>query len=64
MHNPKSVQVGDKVLVLHPAYVAGKVGVIFCREILSGDQPSGRWLVQVDAEIVVSLTRREFQTLS
>ncbi len=58
-------KVGDKVLILRPAYVAGKVGVILDREMLSGATFSGRWLIQVDSEnIVVSLTPNEFEVVN
>lgn len=61
-------KVGDKVLILRPAYVAGKVGVICGRELLSGGQSSVRWLIRVDSEndsesMVVSLTPKEFEVL-
>ncbi|AUB35071.1 hypothetical protein COO91_00925 [Nostoc flagelliforme CCNUN1] len=38
MHTPKPVQVGDKVLILRPFYVTGKVGVVCGREPRSGAQ--------------------------
>ncbi|MFH7026026.1 MAG: hypothetical protein ACHBN1_11615 [Heteroscytonema crispum UTEX LB 1556] len=76
MHTPENVQVGDKVLILRPAYVAGKIGVVCGREVVSGGQPSNRWLIQVDCDnfsdnfsdnisenIVVSLTKNEFQVI-
>ncbi|MDF5723803.1 MAG: hypothetical protein PUP91_25740 [Rhizonema sp. PD37] len=56
---------GDKVLILRPAYVAGKVGEVCGKEILSSGEPSDRWLIQVDSEnILVSLYLREFQALN
>jgi hypothetical protein len=76
LHTPENVQVGDKVLILRPAYVAGKVGVVCGLEVLSGDQPRNRWLIQVNFDnifddfsnnfsekIVVSLTKSEFQVI-
>ncbi len=53
---------GDRVLILRPFYVTGKVGVICERE--SG-QPQ-RWLIKVDGDenIVVSLLAKEFQALN
>lgn len=53
---------GDRVLILRPFYVTGKVGVICERE--SG-QPQ-RWLIKVDGDenIVVSLLANEFQALN
>ena len=66
MHTPDPIQVGDRVLILRPAYVAGKVGVVRGRESRSDAQPSNRWLIQVkeDTEnIVVSLLRNEFEVI-
>lgn len=57
-------KVGNKVLILRPAYVAGKIGIIVNREILSGNKFDNRWLIQVDIEkIVVSLTPKEFEKI-
>jgi hypothetical protein len=65
LQTPENVRIGDKVLILHPAYVAGKIGVVCGREIFSDNQPSDRWLVRVDSEnIVVSLTPDDFQIIS
>jgi hypothetical protein len=62
---PKSIQVGNKVLILHPAYVAGKVGVVCSRESLLEGQASNRWLIQVDSDnMLVSLSPQEFQVIS
>ncbi|KAB8320644.1 hypothetical protein SD81_003500 [Tolypothrix campylonemoides VB511288] len=57
-------KVGDKVLILRPAYVAGRVGIISAKEVLSGGHPSVRWLIQVGSEdIVVSLNPKEFEVV-
>ncbi|MBF2004406.1 MAG: hypothetical protein IGS49_02735 [Chlorogloeopsis fritschii C42_A2020_084] len=57
----KDSQLGNKVLILHPGYVAGKLGVICGQEY----QSNQRWLIQVDLEdIVVSLTTQEFHVLN
>ncbi|KYC38876.1 hypothetical protein WA1_33220 [Scytonema hofmannii PCC 7110] len=62
MIDPK---LGNKVLILHPAYVAGKIGVICGQEVLSGDETNARWLIQVDAEdIMVSLAPKEFKVIT
>jgi hypothetical protein len=62
---PKSIQVGNKVLILRPAYVAGKVGVVCSRESLLEGQANNRWLIQVDSDnMLVSLTPQEFQVIS
>ncbi|RUR76776.1 hypothetical protein ACF3DV_06600 [Chlorogloeopsis fritschii PCC 9212] len=54
-------QLGNKVLILHPGYVAGKLGVVCGQEC----QSSQRWLIRVDLEdIVVSLTTQEFHVLN
>lgn len=62
MHISKKYQVGDRVLILRPFYVTGKVGVI-C-DIETG-QPQ-RWIIKVDSDenIVVSLLAKEFQALN
>nr|WP_089092413.1 hypothetical protein [Nodularia sp. NIES-3585] len=65
MYTSNSVQVGDKVLILRPAYVIGKVGVVCGFESHSDDQASRRCIIQIESEnIVVSLTPDEFQGLS
>ncbi|WP_017749799.1 hypothetical protein [Scytonema hofmannii] len=52
-------------MILHPAYVAGKIGVICGQEVLSGDETNARWLIQVDAEdIMVSLAPKEFKVIT
>jgi hypothetical protein len=65
LHNSENIQVGAKVLILEPAYVAGKIGVVRCPEQLSDGRLSDRWLIEVNAEnIVVSLARNEFQIIN
>ena len=65
LRTPEDITLGARVLILLPTYVAGKVGTICGREVLSDSQPSNRWLVQLDVEdIVVSLTPKEFRILS
>ncbi|BDA76537.1 hypothetical protein CAL7716_107030 (plasmid) [Calothrix sp. PCC 7716] len=45
----------EKVLILNPQYVAGKLGVICGKD-------GERWLVKVDAlDIIVSLKTEEFK---
>lgn len=64
MHISRNIQVGDQVLILNPAYVAGKIGVVCGREVQSGGQFSDRWLIRVISDdIIVSLTADEFQVL-
>jgi hypothetical protein len=64
LHHSNKIQVGDKVLILLPEYVAGKVGVVWGLEKLSSGQLSGRWLIQVDSDrMLVSLYSDEFQLL-
>ncbi|KAF3890562.1 hypothetical protein DA73_0400037750 [Tolypothrix bouteillei VB521301] len=60
--NPK---IGDKVLILRPAYVAGKIGEI-CGQEASGDGTPERWLIRIEDEnatqsLVVSLFPKEFE---
>lgn len=65
MQIPKSIQVGNKVLILRPAYVAGKVGVVCSQESLLDGQTSNRWIIKVDPDnILVSLTPQDFQVIS
>ncbi|MEC4818024.1 MAG: hypothetical protein SAK29_32855 [Scytonema sp. PMC 1069.18] len=67
MRKLQQLLITQKVLILNPAYVAGKVGVICGQEILGGGQLSGRWLIQVAYEaedIVLSLPPCEFQSLN
>lgn len=59
------MQVGDKVLILRPAYVMGKVGVVCGLESNTKNQTSKRWIIQIESEnMMVSLTPDEFQVLS
>lgn len=63
--NSQGIRVGDKVIILRPSYIAGKVGFIYAKEILSGEEVSKRWIIRIDSEnIMVSLTPKEFELLS
>ncbi|HEY9804568.1 MAG TPA: hypothetical protein V6D25_29820 [Leptolyngbyaceae cyanobacterium] len=68
MENSERIQVGDRVLILNPAYVAGKYGVVRGRESNSDRTANQRWLIQVEdgdlSEIVVSLVLGEFTLVS
>jgi hypothetical protein len=67
MQKLQQMLITQKFLILQPAYVAGKVGVICGQEILACGQLTGRWLIQVDYEaedIVLSLPPCEFHSLS
>jgi hypothetical protein len=67
MLKSRQLLVTQKVLVLHPAYVAGKLGVVCGEELLSNGRPTGRWLIQVDCtseHIIVSLSQDEFELLN
>ncbi|MBD6618594.1 hypothetical protein FNW02_22890 [Komarekiella sp. 'clone 1'] len=68
MQNSEDIQVGDRVLILSPSYVAGKYGVVLSRESRSDNQASQRWLIQVEdvdsPNIVVSLVLDEFVLIS
>lgn len=53
------------MLILRPAYVAGRVGKVRAKEVLSDGNPSERWLIEVDSEdIVVSLNSKEFEVVN
>jgi len=56
-----NIQVGARVRILEPAYVAGKTGIVVCLEPPSNGLNSGRWLIQVEAEeILLSLESEQF----
>ncbi|MDX2217067.1 MAG: hypothetical protein SFY66_27620 [Oculatellaceae cyanobacterium bins.114] len=61
---PEMIKVGDRVELLAPIYVAGKIGVVCGRELLTPDELSDRWLIQVDVEkVIVSLYVTEFRVV-
>lgn len=68
MENSQRIQVGDRVLIVSPSYVAGKYGVVRGRESMSDNPANQRWLIQVEdegwSEIVVSLVLGEFTLVS
>jgi hypothetical protein len=68
LENSARIQVGDRVLILSPSYVAGKYGVVRGRESNSDSPANQRWLIQVDngdaSEVVVSLILGEFTLIS
>ncbi len=68
MENSQRIQVGDRVLILSPSYVAGKYGIVRGRESNSDSPANQRWLIQVEdeesSEIVVSLVLGEFTLVS
>ena len=61
--NYLTISTQSKVQILRPAYVAGKIGVVLSPEVLQGGQPTRRWIVQVDPEMILSLLPEEFQLL-
>ncbi|MGB3639169.1 MAG: hypothetical protein WBA39_16575 [Rivularia sp. (in: cyanobacteria)] len=65
MTNSEGIQVGDKVIVLRPSYIAGKVGFVYAKEVLSDEEVSKRWIIRIDSEnIMVSLKLKEFELLA
>lgn len=63
--NSQGIRVGDKVVILRPSHVAGKVGFVYAKEVLSDKQASKRWIIRIDSEnIMVSLNSKEFELLS
>ncbi|MBV6621966.1 MAG: hypothetical protein KI793_03265 [Rivularia sp. (in: Bacteria)] len=63
--NSQGIKVGDKVIILRPSYIAGKVGFIHAKEILSDEEVSKRWIIRIDSDnIMVSLTPKEFELLT
>lgn len=65
MNNSRIPQVGDKVFILHPAYVAGNVGIVRGEEILADGKPSGNWIIEVTSQdFVLSLAENDFQIIN
>lgn len=65
MANSKEIQIGNKVVILHPSHIAGKMGFIYAKEILSDEEFSKRWIIRIDPEnIMVSLSTKEFELLA
>ncbi len=65
MNSSNLPQAGDKVLIISPAYVAGKSGIVCGKEVLPNGKPSGRWLVEIASEsLVLSLSVNDFKILN
>ncbi|MBD2346402.1 hypothetical protein [Anabaena subtropica] len=68
MQNSEHIQLGDRVLILSPSYVAGKYGLVRGRESNSDSQANQRWLIQVEnadsSDVVVSLILGDFTVIS
>lgn len=65
MANSQSLRVGDKVIILRPSHIAGKVGFIYAKETLPNEEVSKRWIIRIDSEnIMVSLSPKEFELLT
>jgi hypothetical protein len=63
--NYRQLLISQKVLILHPKYLAGKVGIVYDEEFLLEGESQKRWLIQVDSEnILVSLDLNEFLVLN
>lgn len=68
MRSAVKPKIGNKVLILRPAYVAGKVGEVCGQKGCSSDRTQERWLIRVYVEngaenIVVSLFPKEFEVI-
>ena len=62
--NSQGIRVGDKVVILRPSHIAGKVGFVYAKEVLSDEEASKRWIIRIDSEnIMVSLSLKEFELL-
>ena len=62
--NSQGIRVGDKVVILRPSHIAGKVGFVYAKEVLSDEEASKRWIIRIDSEnIMVSLSFKEFELL-
>ncbi|NJL78675.1 MAG: hypothetical protein HC907_34875 [Richelia sp. SM1_7_0] len=65
MDKSKEIQVGDKVVILRPSHIAGKIGFIYAREVFSDEEISKRWIIRIDSEdVMVSLSPKEFELLA
>lgn len=67
LHTSEHIQAGDKVLILRPAYVVGKVGVVCGWETPKQNQSNKRWLIQITSEpenILVSIVANDFLGIS
>ena len=63
--NSQGIRVGDKVIILRPSHIAGKIGFIYARETLPNEEVSKRWIIRIDSEnVMVSLTPKEFELLA
>lgn len=61
----RRVQIGARVRILEPDYVAEKIGTVLGREVMALGECNNRWLIQVVSEdVIVSLTPDEFIVLS
>ncbi|NJL64224.1 MAG: hypothetical protein HC903_23335 [Methylacidiphilales bacterium] len=65
MNSSNLPQAGDKVLIISPAYVAGKSGIVCGKEVFSNGELSGRWLIEIASEsLVLSLSVNDFKMLN
>lgn len=61
----QEIRVGDRVEILQPDYVAGKMGKILTPELVQDGQLTGRWIVKVEQEeVLLSLLPEEFRVIS
>ncbi|NJO80196.1 MAG: hypothetical protein HC827_17915 [Cyanobacteria bacterium RM1_2_2] len=64
MYSPENIQLGARVEILQPDYVADAIGIVVAREELADGQLTDRWLIQVIGEdVVLSLTIEEFRVI-
>jgi hypothetical protein len=64
VHSPEEIQIGARVEILQPDYMADAIGLVLAREELADGQLTDRWLIQIIHEdVVLSLTREEFRLL-
>ncbi|WAL62107.1 hypothetical protein [Thermocoleostomius sinensis] len=65
MHNSNQIRAGNRVEILQPLYVSGRIGIILAPEELVGRQPTDRWIIQVESDdVLLSLNPTEFRLLS
>lgn len=64
MNSSENIELGARVEVLQPDYVAGEIGIVLSREELLEGELTDRWLIQViDQDVILSLTIEEFRVL-
>lgn len=65
MNPSENIEIGARVEIVQPDYVAGTIGIILGREELLEGESTNRWLIRViDEDVILSLTIEEFRVLT